>query len=615
MPALQTRRSGSDARPEQREDRSPLFDLPNVLVHLAGMRLAPLRGSILALLALVVLSVRPAGAQTGPLVRLDSNLGTFEMELLQSNAPVTTANFLKYVSSGRYDGTIVHRSVPNFVLQAGGFAIRSDGITPVPIFGTITNEPGISNLRGTVAMAKQGGNPHSATSQWFINLGDNSANLDVQNGGFTVFARVFGNGMRVAEAMRAVPVYDASGVDGAFGEIPLLGEPDADKTFDDLLVFRRVAKLPVSTVAVSYDFTSSDHGFAAGFADLPADYDAAIYELQSGHRELPEKLGSGKALFISGANRSDDLWMYWQKRVTGLVPGRLYEVAMDLEFASSYAEGLVGIGGPPGEAVTLKMGAVARKPRARADTQGWLRMNLDKGNQSAGGRDLVVVGDVAKPDDGTEDYVLLHRDNRAARQTVRAAADGSLWLVFGTDSGFEGTTALYFTKFSAVLVPAQTIAFPAFPPKHFKSRPFVLAARASTGLPLVFSSSNPDVATIEGRRVTIRGVGETVITATQAGDSRWQPAAVARTLQVGKFRPRIVFRPPARVARGASFELQARSTSGATHFNFRAEPDGILQIEGNRATAVGAGPVDVIAEQSATDTFEAASARRTMVVR
>jgi cyclophilin family peptidyl-prolyl cis-trans isomerase len=297
------------------------------------------RRPVFILCALGLLSVWPCGAQTGPLVRLESNLGTFEMELLETNAPVTTANFLKYAGSGRYDGTIVHRSVPNFVLQSGGFALRGNSLTPVPSFGAITNEPGISNLRGTVAMAKFGGNPHSATSQWFINLENNSgppSSLDSQNGGFTVFARVFGNGMRVAEGMRRVPVYDASGTnalnDPTYEQLPLLTNR---LTTDSLLIFSQVRKLPAGTVAVSYDFASSDHGFIAGFADLPADFDEDLYQLQSGHLPLPANLGGGQALFISGANRSDDLWMYWKKKVTGLVPGRLYEVAMDLEFASS----------------------------------------------------------------------------------------------------------------------------------------------------------------------------------------------------------------------------------------------------------------------------------------
>ena len=567
--------------------------------------------AIFALIAVSVFS-QPLPGLAGTFVRLESNLGDFEMELFDTNAPATVANFLRYVDSGRYVRTIVHRSDPTFVLQSGGYALRSNTLAKVPTFGAVTNEPGLSNLRGTVAMAKLGGNPNSATSQWFINLRDNSANLDSQNGGFTVFARVFGNGMRVADSMSRAPVFDVSGTNylnnPVFNEFPLLTN---SITVENLLLFRKIAKLPAATVAVSYDFASSDHGFAAGFADLPANYDPALYQLQSEHRALPANLGAGKGLFISGANRSDDLWMYWKKKITGLVPGTLYNIAVDLEFASSYAEGLVGIGGPPGEAVTIKVGAAATEPQMAPDAGAWLRMNLDKGNQSVGGKDLAAIGNVAKPDDSNEDYVRLHRDNRALRQTARAAADGSLWLVFGTDSGFEGTTSLYYTKLSAVLVPrskAQGIAFVAIPRKNFLSRPFTLAAKARSGLPLTFTSSNPLVATVEGRRVTVRGVGETTITANQAGNRSWQPAVASRVLRVEKARQTITFNPPLRPVVGQSFDLEATASSGQTSFSYVTEPPGILTINGAQAAAVLPGLVKITAAQAGNENFLPASA-------
>lgn len=80
----------------------------------------------------------------------------------------------------------------------------------MPTFAPVLNEPRFSNLRGTVAMAKIGGDANSATSGWFINLADNSANLDFQNGGFTVFGRVLGAGMAVADEVAALPVYNAT---------------------------------------------------------------------------------------------------------------------------------------------------------------------------------------------------------------------------------------------------------------------------------------------------------------------------------------------------------------------------------------------------------------------
>ncbi|MFM8497385.1 MAG: peptidylprolyl isomerase [Planctomycetia bacterium] len=143
--------------------------------------------------------------------------------------PQTVANFLGYVDRGDYTNTIIHRSVPGFVVQGGGFraptaASNQAGGSPTSIATrpAVVNEPGNTNVRGTIAMAKVGSDPNSATNQWFFNLGDNSANLDFQNGGFTAFGRVLGNGMTAVDAMAAVPTYDFG---SPFDELPLRNAP------------------------------------------------------------------------------------------------------------------------------------------------------------------------------------------------------------------------------------------------------------------------------------------------------------------------------------------------------------------------------------------------------
>lgn len=137
-------------------------------------------------------------------VRLTTSKGEVLFELVD-DAPVTTANFLTYVEEGFYDGTIFHRVLAGFVVQGGG--VLPDGTEKPGGHGPIVNEfsPDRSNLRASVAMAKVGGDPDSATSQFFVNLGDNSENLDNQNGGFTVFAYVI-EGMDVIDEIAAVEV-------------------------------------------------------------------------------------------------------------------------------------------------------------------------------------------------------------------------------------------------------------------------------------------------------------------------------------------------------------------------------------------------------------------------
>lgn len=166
----------------------------------------------LSVVLVALLSIATARAQSDSdrtTVYVDTVLGGFTIELLDDVAPNTVANFLNYIRDGDYDGTFFHRAIPDFVLQGGGFSLGSDGVlSEVTSDPPVNNEFRLSNIRGTVAMAKLGGNPNSATNQWFINLVDNSAILDAQNGGFTVFARVIGDGMDVVDAIVAQPIFD-----------------------------------------------------------------------------------------------------------------------------------------------------------------------------------------------------------------------------------------------------------------------------------------------------------------------------------------------------------------------------------------------------------------------
>jgi cyclophilin family peptidyl-prolyl cis-trans isomerase len=381
-------------------------------------------------------------------VRFSTNVGEIDIELFDTETPLTVDNFLSYVNAGRYNQSFIHRSVPGFVIQGGGFGLSGNAVVSVPTDAAVPNEPGISNLRGTVAMAKLGDDPNSATSQWFINLEDNAENLDAQNGGFTVFGHVVGNGMAVADRIAAFATYNATAqLGGAFGNLPL------QSVTNDLILFSTVRALPAGTVVREFDFSSSDQGFASGFADLPASYDSALYNLVADHRNLPAELGAGKGLFISGINRSDDLWMFWKKKLTGLQPSTEYQVVLDVEMASNVAPGLVGVGGAPGESVYVKAGASQAEPLVAPDSEGQLRLTVEKGNQSTSGSAAAVLGNVAKENDDSDQYAILHRNNRSVQQSATTSADGSLWIFFGTDSGFEGATSLYYTHAAAVLMP------------------------------------------------------------------------------------------------------------------------------------------------------------------
>ncbi len=164
-----------------------------------------------------------------PLVRVSTTYGDFTAELYQDRTPATVQNFLGYVDRGDYKRMVLHRVDKDFVIQAGSHQWKGDcvvsGVLPpacgpafIPTQPEIVNEPGVSNVAGTLAMAKRDGFPNSATSQWFINLRDNAATLDPQNGGFTAFGRVLGDGMDVATRINQLSVIPVS---NAISQLPV----------------------------------------------------------------------------------------------------------------------------------------------------------------------------------------------------------------------------------------------------------------------------------------------------------------------------------------------------------------------------------------------------------
>lgn len=180
-----------------------------------------------------------ASAAHATIVRFETSLGDFDVNLFDEYTPETVENFLAYVEDGAYNDTFVHRSVKGFVVQGGGFSYDADfsaldKITSTPHIETlppVINEPVLSNQRGTISMAK-GRNPNSATSEWFFNVADNSGgkpNLDNANEGYTVFGQVMGDGMDVIDEINDLPVINM-GINTAFMDLPLVDYTQQDLT-------------------------------------------------------------------------------------------------------------------------------------------------------------------------------------------------------------------------------------------------------------------------------------------------------------------------------------------------------------------------------------------------
>ena len=209
---------------------------------------------------------------------------------------------------------------------------------------------------------------------------------------------------------------------------------------------------PTDALTFRFDFNQGPQGFAAGFADYPP-ADAESYELVSGHRTLPAPLGPDSALFLSGVNRSDDLFMFFKGPLGALRPGARYGVTVSLEIATSTPSGCLGVGGAPGESVWVKASATAVEPAPIRDGA-YLRMNIDIGNQSAGGGQAVVLGNIANSR-GCEQSRRWERKPLSGRTPVpvTGSPDGRAWLLFGVDSGFEARTEVYFTRVTVTLAP------------------------------------------------------------------------------------------------------------------------------------------------------------------
>ena len=199
------------------------------------------------------------------LVRFTTNLGTLDVELFDDSMPVTVANFLKYVDSGRYNWSFIHRSTtynPNTIqiVQGGGFALATaNSISSIVADPPIILEPSGSNLRGTLAMARTS-DPNSATSQWFFNCSDNTQ-LDSN---YAVFGRVTNaQGLAVLDAIASVQVYDVSTQLGAvFSELPLI---QAELAVNNLVLISSIERLTARITS----FTQRAEGFQLNWSTTP----------------------------------------------------------------------------------------------------------------------------------------------------------------------------------------------------------------------------------------------------------------------------------------------------------------------------------------------------------
>lgn len=209
-----------------------------------------------------------------------------------------------------------------------------------------------------------------------------------------------------------------------------------------------------------WSFDRRMQNFEAVFADLPEDYHEPTFQLDYRREQLPPPLHGYSGLRLTSHNSSDDLAKLVKTPIRGLMPDAYYRVELDVEIATSVPTGCVGIGGSPGESVYVKLGASGAEPVAVVDpVDGWLRLNIDYGQQSQEGANARVAGNLSNSQDCADgpdgDWELKSLTTQGQTMIVPTDPEGTLWVFAGTDSAFEGLTQYYITTLRARLEPYE----------------------------------------------------------------------------------------------------------------------------------------------------------------
>ena len=194
----------------------------------------------------------------------------------------------------------------------------------------------------------------------------------------------------------------------------------------------------------SFNFKNDNEGWQSFFSDYPVGGEAA-FELEFEHTYLPDPLDNSiPALKISGNNHSDDLLSFICRKFDGLQPDKTYAITFDVQMASNAPTNSIGIGGSPD--LAFGVGGMPAEPANTPDADNWYRPNFVSQLQSKESNNtLHVAGNIGVGDDAT-DFVMISRNNKDAPVMLTSNSKGELWLMMGTDSGFEGTTTLYYTS-------------------------------------------------------------------------------------------------------------------------------------------------------------------------
>lgn len=203
-------------------------------------------------------------------------------------------------------------------------------------------------------------------------------------------------------------------------------------------------------VSFSFQFSQDDSGFQSLFADYHDDgnnYES--YQMKSEYATAPVSNAESKSLYLCSANRSDDLFMGYVKKLEGLKPNTGYQFNITFKLATNVTAESFGIGGSPSDSVYVKTGILSVEPKLEKDATGVLRFsNIDIGRQSQSGEDALVIGNLAREDRKSDNSFTWK--SFSTKINSESDSNGCVYLLIGTDSGFEGFTEYYLDNVSVV---------------------------------------------------------------------------------------------------------------------------------------------------------------------
>jgi len=208
-----------------------------------------------------------------------------------------------------------------------------------------------------------------------------------------------------------------------------------------------------SPIQIDIEFNSATTDWIGGFSDYTSGTEPGAVVVEP--RSLPQP-HNGFGLYTFGTNRSDDLFIYIKRKFMGFTPNVRYSLVFSVQFLTEAPAGCVGVGGAPGEAVTVKGGASPVEPLTVL-ANGQFQMNIDKGNQANSGKDALALGNIANSNTNCNDWRYESKTlSPSSPLQVTTDGGGSIWFLFGIDSGFESASNIYYQSVRVTASPIDS---------------------------------------------------------------------------------------------------------------------------------------------------------------